>query len=186
MASTQPAAAPALTELLKDAALAGQWTLDPARSSVSLHSKSIGGLVRVNGVFAHVTGSGSVSPAGQVKGTIAVAAASVDTKNVKRDTHLRSADFFDSDNYRDITFTVDGIRPSSPSGPAVIVTGTLTVRDRTRPLTFDATATIEGDGEVWLDAQIGINRADFGLTWNRLGLVGMDNTIHVRAVFTRQ
>ncbi len=44
--------------------------------------------------------------------TITVAAASIDTKNAKRDKHLRSGDFFDSDNYPDITFTVDGIRPS--------------------------------------------------------------------------
>jgi polyisoprenoid-binding protein YceI len=189
MASTQPAPAPDLTELLKDAALAGQWTLDPARSSVSLHSKSIGGLVRVNGVFGQVTGSGSVSPVGEVSGSIAVAAASVDTKNVKRDTHLRSADFFDSDNYPDITFTLDGIQPSGPSGPAgpaVTVTGALSVRDRTRPITFGATAAIQGSGEVRLDAQVAINRADFGLTWNRLGLVGMDNIIKVHAVFTRQ
>jgi polyisoprenoid-binding protein YceI len=183
MSSTQPAAAPALEQLMDDAALAGQWILDPARSSVSLHSKSIGGLVKVNGVFRQVTGEGSVSPAGEVSGTIVVAAASVDTKNVKRDTHLRSADFFDTDNYQDITFTVDGIRPS---GPTVTVTGTLSVRDRARPLTFGATAAVQGNGEVWLDAQVGINRADFGLTWNRLGLVSMDNTISVHAVFARR
>jgi polyisoprenoid-binding protein YceI len=186
MASTQPAAAPALAELMKDAALAGHWTLDPDRSSVSLHSKSIGGLVRVNGVFRQVTGEGSVSPAGEAGGTITVAAATVDTKNVKRDTHLRSADFFDSDNYPDITFTAEGVRLSGPSDPAVTVTGTLSVRDRTRPLTFGATAAVQDNGEVWLDAQVGINRADFGLTWNRLGLVGTDNMIKVHAVFTRR
>jgi len=49
-----------------------------------------------------------VSAAGDVTGTITVAARSVDTKNNKRDEHLRSADFFDVANHPDITFTVDG------------------------------------------------------------------------------
>ena len=70
------------------------------------------GLVPVKGVFRQVTGEGTVSPAGQVTGRVAVAAASVDTKNEKRDTHLRSADFFDSDNYPDITFTVNQATPA--------------------------------------------------------------------------
>jgi polyisoprenoid-binding protein YceI len=68
-----------------------------------------------------------------------------DTKNSRRDKHLRSADFFDSDNYPDITFTVEGIRPS---GQGVTVTGTLGVGDRARPVTFDGTAALNGDGEV--------------------------------------
>jgi len=183
MASTRSAAAPALEQLLKGAALAGEWSLDPTRSAVSLHSRSIGGLVRVNGVFREVGGEGSVSPAGEVSGTITVAAASVDTRNARRDTHLRSADFFDSDKYPDITFILSGIRPA---GHGIAVTGTLTVRDCTRPLAFDGTAAVQGNAEAWLDAEVGINRADFGLTWNRLGLVSMDNTITVHAVFIRR
>jgi polyisoprenoid-binding protein YceI len=65
------------------------------------------------------------------------------------------------------------------------VTGTLRVRDRARPLTFDATAAVHGDGEVWLDAEVHINRAEFGLTWNLIGMASMNNTITIRAVFTR-
>jgi polyisoprenoid-binding protein YceI len=66
------------------------------------------------------------------------------------------------------------------------VTGALTVRGRTRPLSFDAAASVQGDGEVWLDAEVHINRADFGLTWNLIGMVSMDNTLTVHAVFTRR
>jgi len=40
------------------------------------------------------------------------------------------------------------------------------------------------DGEVWLDATVRINQADFGLTWNLLGMVSMNNTITIHAVFT--
>ena len=135
------------------------------------------GLVPVNGIFREVSGNGTVFPDGQVSGTITVATASIDTKNTRRDTHLRSADFFDSANYPDITFAADRIRPS---GQRVAVTGALTVRDHTRPLSFDAAASVQGDAEVR------INRADFGLTWNPMGMVGVNNTLTIHAAFTRR
>jgi polyisoprenoid-binding protein YceI len=182
MAPSDQVAAPALQELLRDAALAGEWALDPSRSTVSLKNRSMWGLAPVNGVFRQVTGNGTVSPAGEVSGAITVAAASIDTKNTRRDRHLRSADFFDSDNNPDITFTVEGIQPS---GQGVTVTGTLRVRDHARPLTFDGRAAVSGDGEVWLDAQVHINQADFGLTWNLMGMVSMNNTVTIHAVFTK-
>ena len=183
MAPSEQTTAPALQQLLNDAALAGEWILDPARSTVSLKNRSIGGLARVHGVFRQVSGRGTVAPDGQVSGVLTVGAASIDTKNARRDAHLRSADFFDSDNHPAITFTVDGIRPS---GRGVTVTGTLSVRDRRQPLSFDAVAAARGDGEIWLDAEVDINRADLGLTWNLLGLVSMNNTLTVHAVFTKR
>src|SRR5689334_10289052 len=106
---------------------------------------------------------------------------SVDTKNKKRDEHLRSADFFDAANRPDITFTVDGIKPGNGG---VRVTGSLTVRDQTRPVSFDATVS-SADGETRLDGEIQVNRADFGLTWNQMGMASMRNTITIHAVFTR-
>ena len=175
--------APALEALLKGGTLAGEWVLDPGKSSIRLKNKSMWGLVPVNGVFRELSGSGTVSPDGEVSGTLTVAAASIDTKNARRDRHLRSADFFDSANNPDITFTMDGIRPS---GQAVAVTGALTVRDRTQPLTFDAAASVRGDGEIWLDAEVRLDQADFGLTWNLMGTVSWHNTLTIHAVFTRR
>src|SRR5215469_7355366 len=172
--------APQLQALLKDGALAGDWVLDPGKSSIRLKTK-IMGLVPVNGVFREVSGNGTVSPDGEASGTLTVAAASIDTKNTRRDTHLRSADFFDSVNHPDIAFTAASIRPSS-RGAAV--TGTLTVRGRTRPVSFDAAASVHG--EVWLDAEVHVNRADFGLTWNLMGMTSMNNTLTIHAVFTRR
>lgn len=183
MAPSGNSAAPALDAALRDGQLAGDWTLDPARSEVRLRSKSMWGLVAVKGVFGRVSGSGTVSPAGEASGTITVAAGSVDTKNKKRDEHLRSADFFDADNHPAITFGVDGI---TLSGDGARVTGTLTVRDRTRPLSFDARVSAFDGAEVWLDAEVAVNRGDFGLTWNQLGMASMDNTITIHAVFSRQ
>ncbi|MGH3399828.1 MAG: YceI family protein, partial [Streptosporangiaceae bacterium] len=104
--------APALEALLTGGALAGGWAVDPGQSSIQLTNRSMWGLVPVNGVFREVSGSGTVSPDGEVSGTFTVAAASIDTKNTRRDKHLRSADFFDTARYPDITLTADGIRPS--------------------------------------------------------------------------
>ncbi|SRR5271166_2762548 len=174
---------PALQALLQDAALTGNWTLDASRSTVSLRSKSMWGLAPVKGVFRKVGGQGTVSPAGDVSGTVTVSAASIDTKNKKRDKHLRSPDFFDSDSYPDIIFTVNGARPS---GQGVTVSGSLTVRDRTRPVSFDAQVSMVSAGEIALDAEVQVDRSDFGLTWNQMGMASMHNTIAVHAVFTRR
>lgn len=181
MAASGQMTAPAL-QALKDGKLAGTWTLDASRSEVRLRSKSMWGLVSVQGVFRNVTGTAAVTAAGEVTATIGVQAASIDTKNKKRDEHLRSADFFEVGKHPRITFSVDGVRPSEQG---IAVTGGLTVRGVTRPLSFEALVSgFDGD-EVRLDAQVAVNRADFGLTWNQLGMASMDNALTVHAVFTR-
>jgi polyisoprenoid-binding protein YceI len=180
--TSERTSATALGALLQEQTLAGEWILDPRKSSIRLNNKSMWGLVPVSGEFRDVSGHGTVTADGEVSGAITVATASIDTKNPRRDTHLRSADFFDSANNPDITFHVDGIRPS---GQGVTVTGMLTVRDRTRPLAFEAAVTVGGNGEVWLDAEAHINQTCFGLTWNLLGTVGKDSTLTIHAVFAR-
>jgi polyisoprenoid-binding protein YceI len=174
MATAGQVTASDLRAMLTDGALAGSWTLDASRSSISLQSKSVWGLAPVKGSFREIAGAGTVSPDGQVSGTITVAAASVDTKNAKRDAHLRSAEFFDA-------VRVEGLTPASQG---VTVTGTLTVRGRTRPLTFGATVSTPDTGEIELDAEIQVNRADYGMTWSPMRMASMHNTITIRAVFT--
>jgi polyisoprenoid-binding protein YceI len=173
----------ALQALLADGTLAGTWSLDPARSEVRLETKHTWGLRPLHGVFQQVAGGGTVTPDGNVTGVITVAATSVDTKSPTRDKHLRSADFFDVANHPDFVFTTDSV---TPAGDGVRVAGRLTVRDRTRPVSFDAKATV-ADGEVSLDGDIPINRADYGLTWQKLwGIASMHSVIGVHAVFARQ
>jgi polyisoprenoid-binding protein YceI len=171
----------ALQTLVQDGTLAGEWVLDPGRSSIRLKTRAFG--LPVKAVFSEVGGYGTVSADGEVSGTIAVAVASIDTGNSKRDTHLRSAEIFDSGNYPHITFTVDGIRPSDQG---VAVTGTLTVRDRTLPLSFDAAVSIPGNEEIWLDAEARVSRADFGLGWKGDGMASKTCTLTIHTVFTRR
>jgi polyisoprenoid-binding protein YceI len=174
--------APELQALLQDAGLAGKWTLDPAKTTIELRTRHTWRMLPLKGMFRQATGDGTISADGQVAGTLAVAAASIDTKNSTRDKHLRSADFFDVSNYRDITFIADRVTPADDH---VTVTGSLTVRDRTRPVTFPARVSVMGIDEVSLDAEIQVNRADFGLTWNWMGIAAMKNTIIAHAVFRR-
>jgi polyisoprenoid-binding protein YceI len=179
-ASGQPAALAALGE----GRLAGSWALDAARSQVRLATKSMWGMVPVKGVFGEVSGTGTVTGAGEVTGTLTVAAGSIDTKIKKRDDHLRSADFFDAANYPDITFSLEAI---SPAADGVTVAGGLTVHGTTRPVSFGATVSVSGDhGEVTLDAEVPFNRADYGLTFNQLGMMATKGAITIHAVFTRQ
>ncbi len=172
---------PQLQSMLADGALAGTWRLDPARSEVRLTTRHTWGLRPLHGVFREISGNGTVTATGEASGVLTVAAGSIDTKNAQRDKHLRSPDFFDIANHPDITFTAENVRPGDGG---VRVTGSLTVRGSTRPVSFDATVSA-ADGEICLDGELPVNRANFGLTWNFIGIASMDNTIAVHAVFTR-
>ena len=171
----------ALQALLQDGKLAGSWALDPARSEVTLRTRHTFGLLPLHGVFRKVSGNGSVTVAGDASGVITVGAGSIDTRNSTRDNHLRSADVFDVANHPDFTFAADGV---TPADGGVRVKGRLTVRGRTLPVSFDAQVS-GADGELLLDGELQVNRGDFGLTWNRMGIASMHNTITVHAVFTR-
>jgi polyisoprenoid-binding protein YceI len=168
--------------LLADGKLAGAWTLDRAKSSVGLRSKSVWGLVKVKGVFGQVTGAAVISAAGEATGTITVAAASVDTGVKKRDDHLRSADFFDAAKYPDITFSATSV---TLAGENATVAGTLTVRDQTRPVTVSGAVSANDTGEISLDAELPVNRGQYGMSFNQLGMMSLDNVIAIHAVFTK-
>jgi polyisoprenoid-binding protein YceI len=168
--------------LLADGKLAGSWALDGAKSSVGLRTKSVWGLVKVKGVFSQVAGEAVISAAGEATGTIRVAAASIDTGVKKRDDHLRSADFFDAAKYPDITFSASSV---ALSGESATVSGTLTVRDQTRPVTVNGTVSAHGQDEISLDAELPVNRGHHGLSFNQLGMMSLDNIIVIHAVFTK-
>ena len=168
--------------LLADGKLAGAWTLDGAKSSVGLRTKSVWGLVKVNGTFGQVTGAAVISAAGEATGTITVAAASIDTGVKKRDDHLRSADFFDAAKYPDITFSATSV---TLSGENAAVAGTLTVRDQTRPVTVSGAVSANGTDEISLDAELPVNRSQYGMSFNQLGMMSMDNILTIHAVFTK-
>lgn len=174
--------ASALQTLVQNGTLAGSWTLDPARSRVLLETRHTWGLLPLHGIFRQVSGNATVTAAGEVTGTLTVSAGSIDTKSKMRDKDLRSAKLFDIANHPDITYTVEGAQPADGG---IRVTGSLTVRGRSLPLSFDAKASAT-DGEVRLDAEVPVNRADFGMTYSPLRMAPLNHTIVIHAVFTRQ
>ncbi len=159
MSTSTGEASPGLPEQFASGAIAAAWTLDPVRSTVALKSKSMRGLLPIRGVFREVEGAGTVTAGGQVSGQLAVKTASLDTRIGKRDEHLRSGDFFASDTYPAITFALAGVEFAATG---MTVSGTLTVRDQSRPLSFPATAALAGAGEVCLDATVHVDRTEFG------------------------
>jgi polyisoprenoid-binding protein YceI len=173
----------ALQTQLAGGSLAGNWTLDPTRSTARLRARHMWGLAPVNGHFRVLTGVGTVSPVGEVTGSVALATGSVDTKNAKRDAELRGADFFLSDKYPEITFSLDTLTPADQD---VTISGTLAVRDTGRRISFPATVALSGDGEAAFDATVEVDRSEFGISVNRLGMVKMKCSVTLHAVFIKE
>jgi polyisoprenoid-binding protein YceI len=169
---------------LPGGAAAGHWVLDPAQSSVAFSHKTIWGLVTVHGQFSGLSGAGELGEDGSVTGTIEVASASVDTKKPSRDKHLRSADFFNADAHPSITFTA----ASGAAGASgdLLVNGELTAGGTSRPLSVTAKLAAVTADSAALTAELDIDRADFGMTWNMLGTMKGLATVSVTASFTRQ
>ncbi|MEU1406440.1 YceI family protein [Streptomyces sp. NPDC005728] len=161
----------------------GLWQLDPTTSAVGLRHKTFWGLVTVKGTFAAVTGRGEVRPDGSATGTVTLDVASLDTRNAKRDTHLRSADLLDSDNHPEITFAVRGA--DRLDGDSVKVVGQLTVRGISRPLDLTARLTSATAEALTLAAEFTVDRDQFGVTWNQLGMMRGLTTVTAELRFTR-
>jgi polyisoprenoid-binding protein YceI len=162
----------------------GLWQLDPTASTVAVRHKTMWGLVTVKGAFAAVAGTGEVRPDGSAVGTITLDVASLDTGHAKRDTHLRSADFFDADNHPEITFAVRSAEVRD--GDSVQVVGQLTVRGISRPRSFTARLVGADADALTLDAEFTVDRDQFGMGWNQLGMMRGHTTVTATLRFTRK
>lgn len=160
----------------------GAWVLDPSRTSIRLKQKTMWGMVTVKGRFVKFSGEGQVGADGVGAGSLTIDAASLDTAHGKRDAHLRSSDFFHTEEHPQIVFTATTARVGGDG--VAQVDGQLTVRGTTRPLSFSAQTDIES-GAVIASAELVIDRADFGLTWNRGGMMKGLTTVFVTARFVR-
>ncbi|MFG2946029.1 YceI family protein [Streptomyces adustus] len=163
----------------------GLWQLDPSASAVELRHRTMWGLVTVKGVFGAVAGQGEVAADGTATGTLTLDVASLDTKNAKRDTHLRSADLFDADNHPEITFVARHVERGGDGDGAVEVSGQLTVRGISRPLSFPARVTAADAEALTLAAEFTVDRAEFGMGWNQLGMIRGLTTVTTTLRFTR-
>lgn len=169
--------------LLNDPDTAGVWTLVPDRSTFGFTIPNMWGLLRVKGEFTDVGGDGQVTAKGAVFGRVDIRAASLRTGIRKRDEHLRSADFFDVARFPDISVVVTAVEPGT--GNTADLRATFTIKGVEAPLPLPVALTVLGDGAVRVSAKTQVDRAQFNLDWNRLGMIGAAATASADAVFVR-
>ncbi|AQT81129.1 hypothetical protein B1R94_20520 [Mycolicibacterium litorale] len=172
-----------LQSLLDDPTFAGTWTLVPARSSVRFKNKTFWGLVPVNGEFTDVSGSGQITANGGVVGQVEIRAGSLSTGIGKRDEHLRSADFFDTEAHPEIRVEVTGAQPTGTD--SVDLNATLTVRGTTAPLPLTATISRLGDGNVQVSTRTTVDRTKLGVSGNMVGMIPATTTLLADLVFAK-
>jgi polyisoprenoid-binding protein YceI len=147
------------------------WTFDAAHSSAGFKVRHLM-VARVRGHLGPVSGQVVLDEQDPSRSRVAVSidARGIDTREPKRDEHLRSADFLDVANHPNVTFTSTAVKPRRDG--SLEVTGDLTIRGTTRPVTLEVEALEPAVSDPWGNTKRGafartsINRKDFGLTWN--------------------
>ncbi|MFE1172686.1 YceI family protein [Streptomyces sp. NPDC058773] len=151
-------------------ALTGDYTIDPAHSSIGFTVRHAM-VTNVRGAFGDYAGTLHLDGAEPSRSTASldVKIASIDTGIADRDGHLRSADFFDAEAFPLMTFR--STAAERVDGDRYRITGDLTLRDVTKPLTIDlefhgAATDVYGAERVGFEGSAEILRSDWGLTWN--------------------
>lgn len=147
------------------------WTIDPVHSVAEFKVKHMM-ITNVKGRFTDVKGTLELDPADVTKSkiTATIGAASIDTHDADRDTHLKSADFFDVEKFPTLTFT--STRVIDTESGDLKVEGDLTIHGVTHQVVFRVDGPSEPGKDPWGNTRIGwsattkINRKDYGLTWN--------------------
>jgi polyisoprenoid-binding protein YceI len=146
------------------------WKIDNAHTQINFSTKHMM-VTTVRGTFHDVAGTIELDEIDPTRshGEFRVGAASVDTNFGARDTHLRSPDFFDAESFPHITFVSTEI--AQVGDDAFKVTGDLTIRETTKPLTFDVQLEgivrgMSGARHAGLSATTKVAREDWGLNWN--------------------
>lgn len=150
--------------------LTGSYTLDAGHSRIGFVARHAM-VTKVRGQFGEFAGTGhlDVEDPAASRLQLTIEAASIDTGNADRDTHLRSNDFLAMEEYPEITFVSTGFEPV---GDGVYrVTGDLALRGVTRPVTFDleftgAATDPFGNERIGFEGSTTVNRKDWGVNWN--------------------
>ena len=152
------------------AAFAATYQLDPSHTQVHFTIPHLM-VFKVRGNFNDFAGTVEADGASKTlsSASAVIKTASIDTRNEKRDKHLRSADFFEADKYPEIRFVSKNV---SGSGSDITVTGDLTIKGVTKEVTLSggflgAATDPWGNQRAGFEATGKINRRDFGLTWSK-------------------
>ncbi len=184
----------ALAALVALPAAASTWDIDPAHTESSFVVRHMM-VSNVRGQFGKTTGVVQQDDKDVTKSSaqITIDTTTIDTREPKRDAHLKSPDFFDVEKFPTITFKSTKIVKGE--GNTLKVTGDLTIHGVTKPVVLNVEHTPEtlAGGKIrrGFTATTKINRKDYGLMWNKTieaggVLVGDDVTITVEGELIKQ
>lgn len=145
-----------------------KWVLDQAHSQIQFSVRHMG-ISTVRGTFDHFTGVITMDDAGEVTAVdVEIEIASISTRTTQRDNHLRSADFFDAEQFPKATFKLTSF---AREGDDVTAVGNLTIRGITKPVTLTGevggpAVDPSGTEKVSADLVGKISRKEWGLVWN--------------------
>jgi polyisoprenoid-binding protein YceI len=165
--TTAVATAPAGTDLSH---LTGEYTVDPTHSEIGFSVRHAM-VTTVRGQFAEYDGALHLDGSNPHLSTaeLVIKVASVDTNQAQRDEHLRTGDFFDASTFPEITFRSTAAERLGED--SYRMTGDLTVKGTTRPVTLDlayngSAKDLYGNERVGFEGTAKIDRTDWGLTYN--------------------
>jgi polyisoprenoid-binding protein YceI len=171
------------------------YQLDAAHSHAGFSVRHMM-ISNVRGEFQKLSGTVTYDPTRPEAATVSVSidVASINTREEKRDAHLRSADFFDAEKYPTITFVSTAARRR---GDGLELTGDLTIAGTTRPVTLTVDELTPEQTDPWGNLRLGatartkIRRSDFGMRWNAAleaggVLVGDEVSIQLEVEMIRQ
>jgi polyisoprenoid-binding protein YceI len=171
------------------------WNIDASHTNATFSVRHLM-ISNVRGEFQKVSGSVTYDPAKPEATTVKaeIEVASISTRDAQRDTHLRSADFFDAEKFPLITFASKSVRRGSGG---LEVVGDLTIHGTSREVVLAVDGPTPEQTDPWGNIRLGasagtkIKRSDFGMTWNTLleaggVVVGDEITIHLDVELVRQ
>lgn len=144
----------------------GAWRVVTEPSSVGFMTRLMLGLMTVRGRYSSFAGELHVDAAGQVTGELLIDAESISTGIMKRDTHLRSDDFFAAERFPQMRFDLRQLTVTDP--PAATLSGTLQIRDTAQVISGPATVTQLDEERLLIDAELAIDPQAAGLEFKRL------------------
>jgi polyisoprenoid-binding protein YceI len=162
--------------------LAGEWRLDGAHSTVVFRSTSMWGLLRVKGRFTSMRGDARVETDGTVRGNLLIDASSLDTGNAKRDTHLRSEDFFDVARHSSIAFDLERVRPSSDG---LHLGGTLSILGTSQPVELDVEIVDRDATGLTIRTKHTLDRSRWGIDFKKNGMTKMATGLELSLRFLK-
>jgi polyisoprenoid-binding protein YceI len=147
-----------------------KWNIDPSHSTAEFSVRHLM-ITNVKGRFGKLQGSVEYDPARPelTKLEATIDASSIDTRDEKRDAHLRSGDFFDVEKFPTLTFKSTEVKKTADGFTAI---GELTMHGVTKPIELDIEGPSDQTKDPWGGTRIGasatakINRKDWGLNWN--------------------